>query len=72
LERAEDHLDKATRLKADVLNGYEELSDLYAAEGRHLDAARADLKAVRKGPANLATLRHAFRHFNDALSGPRR
>jgi tetratricopeptide (TPR) repeat protein len=70
LERAEEHLDKAISFEAEVLNAYGELSDLYAAEGRHLDAARADLKAARKGPANIATLRHVMRHFSDAMKRP--
>jgi tetratricopeptide (TPR) repeat protein len=69
LERAEEHFDKATRLEAEVLDGYTELSDLYAAEGRHLDAARADLKAARNGPA-ITGLRHALRHFSKALIEP--
>jgi tetratricopeptide (TPR) repeat protein len=67
LEVAEEHLDQAKKLGAQVLFIYNELGEEYEAEGRHADAARAYLKAVGNGPDRMGALMRFFDNMGDSL-----
>jgi Flp pilus assembly protein TadD len=56
LEVAEEHLDQANELGVTVPFLFNDLGESYEAEGRHADAARAFLKAVRNGPNRVGAL----------------
>jgi len=49
LEESEYHMDQAAATELTILNGYGDLGDRYALEGRHLDACRSYLKQLAHG-----------------------
>jgi tetratricopeptide (TPR) repeat protein len=67
LEVAEEHIDQAKELGAEVPYVFNDLGEQYEAEGRHADAARAYLKAVGNGPDRLGALMKFFQNAADSL-----
>jgi tetratricopeptide (TPR) repeat protein len=67
LEVAEEHIDQAKELGAEVPDVFNDLGEQYEAEGRHADAARAYLKAVGNGPDRLGALMKFFQNAADSL-----
>jgi tetratricopeptide (TPR) repeat protein len=67
LEIAEEHLDQAKGLGAEVPYLFNDLGEQYAAEGRHRDAARAYLKAVGNGPDRVGALMRFLQNFADSV-----
>jgi tetratricopeptide (TPR) repeat protein len=67
LEVAEEHLDEAKDLGAEVPYLFNELGERYEAEGRHRDAARAYLKAVGNGPDRVGALMRFFQNAGDSI-----
>jgi tetratricopeptide (TPR) repeat protein len=67
LEVAEAHLDQANDLGVTVPFLFNDLGEAYAVEGRHADAARAYLKAVRNGPNRAGALRRLLQSVRDGI-----
>jgi tetratricopeptide (TPR) repeat protein len=67
LEVAEEHLDQAKELGAEVPYLFSDLGEEYEAAGRHTDAARAYLKAVGNGPNRVDALMRFFQNVGDSL-----
>jgi hypothetical protein len=67
LEVAEEHLDQAKDLGAEVPYLFNDLGEEYEAEGRHADAARAYLKAVGNGPDRVGALMRFFQNLGDSI-----
>lgn len=67
LELAEQHLDAVTDAGTLPVYGYDELADAYAAQGRHIDAARAYAKAVHAHPGDSAAAGQVFNQLREAL-----
>jgi tetratricopeptide (TPR) repeat protein len=67
LEVAEEHLDQAKDLGAEVPYLFGDLGEYYEAEGRHADAARVYLKAVGNGPDRVGALMKFFQNAADSL-----
>jgi tetratricopeptide (TPR) repeat protein len=67
LEVAEEHLDEAKKLGAQVPFIYNELGEEYEAAGRHADAARAYFKAVGNGPDRVGALMRFFDNMGNSF-----
>ena len=67
LEVAEEHLDRTNELGVRVPFIFNELGELYEAEGRHADAGRAYLKGVRNGPDRVGALMRFFQNAGDSV-----
>jgi tetratricopeptide (TPR) repeat protein len=67
LEVAEEHLDEAKKLGAQVPFIYDELGEEYEAAGRHADAARAYFKAVGNGPDRVGALMRFVQNVRDGF-----
>jgi tetratricopeptide (TPR) repeat protein len=67
LDDAEQHMDAATEMGMNVLAGYRELAERYAAEGRHADAFRANLKDMAHGGGIVGPGRDAWRNLQKSL-----
>ncbi len=65
LQEAEEHMDQATDLSMNVLNGYEELGERYEAAGLHGAAVRAYLKASEQGHGLVNPVRKAVENVGD-------
>lgn len=67
LEIAEEHLDAAKELGAEVPYLFNDLGERYEAAGRHGDAARAYLKAVGNGPDRVGALLRFLQNAGDGM-----
>lgn len=66
-EVAEEHLDRANDLGISVPFIFSDLGELYKAEGRHGDAARAYLKSVKNGPDRVGALMRFFQNAGESV-----
>jgi tetratricopeptide (TPR) repeat protein len=66
-ELAEEHMDAATEAGLDVVFGYRDLGATYERTGRHADAARAYLKALKEEPGKIYPLQKLLENAGKTL-----
>jgi Tfp pilus assembly protein PilF len=64
---AEEHMDAATAAGQDIVFGYRDLGAIYEHAGRHADAARAYLKALKEEPGKVYPLQKLLENAGKTL-----